>query len=247
MGKIITITSGKGGVGKTTIAANLAAALSELGNRVLIIDTDIGLRNLDIILGVHSVIVYDITDVYDGKIALIDACYKYSKYGELYFLPASQTVDKEDIDREKFYKCIKDMKSTFDFVILDSPAGVETGFKNVLRLSDIAVAVVTPDYASIRDADRVLHCANEQKIEECYIIINKFNKKFVRMKYAPNVDEILNQLGTPLLGIIADDPEMIKYQNNGELILSARTKKATIGIRNCARRLIGEKVPIKIK
>ena len=247
MGKIITVTSGKGGVGKTTIAANLAAALSELGKRVLVIDTDIGLRNLDIVLGVHSVIVYDVTDVYDGKISLIDACYKYSKYGELYFLPASQTMDKEDVDREKFYNCIKDIKTSFDFVILDSPAGIETGFKNVLGLSDATITVVTPDYASIRDADRVLYCISDYKIEENYVIINKFNKKIVKMKFAPNVDEILTQLGTPLLGIIVDDIEILKCQNKGELIISNKGRKSSIEIKNCAKRLTGGKIPVKIK
>jgi len=247
MGKIITIISGKGGVGKSTIAANLSAALAELGKRVLVIDTDIGLRNLDIILGVHSVIVYDVTDVYDGKIDLIDACYKYDKYGELYFLPASQTMDKEDVDREKFYTCIKNIKSTFDYVILDSPAGIETGFKNALGLSDITITVVTPDYASIRDADRVLYCAGDYKIEENFVIINKFNKKHVRSGYAPNVDEILNRLGTPLLGIVVNDDEILKCQNKGQLIISNKKRKSAVSIKNCAKRLTGEKIPIKIK
>ena len=247
MGKIIVIASGKGGVGKTTVAANLSAALALEGKRVLVVDTDIGLRNLDIILGVQSVIVYDMTDVCDKKIDLMDACYHYSDFGEFYFLPASQTIDKEDLEEDKFIEMIQQAANRFDFVVLDCPAGIETGTKNVMKAADAIVTVVTPDFASLRDADRLLSLAGEYKIRENYVIINKFNKKLVRKKIMPNVDEILDRLGTPLLGIWCYEESMLSFQNQGKLIVEDKKKKCVKEIKNSAKRLIGEQIPIKLR
>ncbi len=247
MGKIIVVASGKGGVGKTTVTANLSAALALEGKRVLVVDTDIGLRNLDIIFGVQSVIVYDMTDVCDEKIDLMDACYHFSDFKELYFLPASQTIDKEDLDEEKFVAMIKKAADRFDFVLLDCPAGIETGTKNVMKTADTIITVVTPDFASLRDADRLLSMSGEYGIRENFVIINKFNKKLVRKKIMPNVDEILNRLGTPLLGIWCYEESMLSFQNRGKLIVEDKKQKCVKEIKNSAKRLMGEQIPIKLR
>lgn len=247
MGKIIAVASGKGGVGKTTIVANLGATLASFDKRVLLIDLDIGLRNLDLVLGLQNIIVYDLVDVYENKIDLFEASYHFKKYGELYFLPASQTVDKEDIDKSLFCEFLNGIKERFDYIILDCPAGIETGLKNALCVTDTLIVVVTPDFASVRDGDRVVEVSEEYDVKDKFVIINKFDQKNIRKGYAPNVDEVLERLGTPLLGIVENDNEMIRFQNNGELIFENKRKKITKNIKNCAKRLTGETIPIKIK
>ena len=247
MGQIAAFASGKGGAGKTTLCANIGAALAQLGKRVLLIDLDIGLRNLDLTLGLQSVIVYDLTDVYEGKMDLFDAAYRFSDYGELYFLPAAQTIDKEDLDKDAFLKFLDGIKDKFDFILLDCPAGIETGLKNALMASDIFIAVVNPDYASLRDADKALSVAEEYGIKKQCAIINKFNIKLIRKGIAPNVDEILEKLGVPLLGIVCEDPENLKFQALGKLIIGNPKKKMSKNIKNCAKRLTGEKINIKIE
>lgn len=247
MGKIIAVASGKGGVGKTTIVANLGASLSQMDKKVLLIDLDIGLRNLDLMMGLQNIIVYDLVDVYEKKIDLFEACYHFGKYKELYFLPASQTIDKEDIDKNLLCDFVMSIKDRFDYIILDCPAGIETGLKNALYITDILLVTVTPDFASLRDGDRVVGVSEEYDINEKYILINKFNKKLIRKGYAPNIDEILERLGTPLIGIMESEDEMVKYQNEGQLISDNSRKKFTKNIKNCAKRLTGEAIPIKIK
>ncbi len=247
MGKIIAFASGKGGVGKTTMAANIGVALAQEKKRVLLIDLDIGLRNLDLMLGLQSIIIYDLVDVYEKKIDLFDAAYHFEKYGELYFLPASQTIDKEDVDTALFFKFISDIKEQFDFIILDCPAGIETGLKNALCITDTLIAVVTPDFASIRDADRLICVSEEYGVKDRFVLVNKLNIKLIRKGAMPNIDEILKHLGTPLIGLVTDEPMMIKYQNDGQLALEGGSKKFAKNVKNCAKRLTGEEIPIKIK
>ena len=247
MGKVVAFASGKGGVGKTTLTANIGVALAQMNKKVLLIDLDIGLRNLDLILGLHNVIVYDLIDVYEEKIDLFEASYRFSEYGELYFLPASQTIDKEDLDKELFVKFINNIKNKFDYIILDCPAGIETGLKNPLKIADIMVVTVNPDYASLRDADKAVLVAEECGVKTYYTLINRFNPKLIRKGLAPNIDTILEKLGVPLLGIIDDDIEFIKSLNGGKLVLNSSNKKLAKKIKNCAKRLTGEQIPIKIK
>lgn len=247
MGKIIALASGKGGVGKTTLTANLGASLSLMKKSVLLIDLDIGLRNLDLTLGLQSVIVYDLVDVYEGKTDVFEASYRFSEYGELYFLPASQTIDKEDLDKNAFGEFLNKIKDRFDYILLDCPAGIETGLKNALLVCDIMLITVTPDYASLRDADKAIEVAEEYGIKKYYALINKFNPKLIRKGAAPNVDTMLEKLGIPLLGIVYEDIEVIKSQNSGRLIIDNMRKKTSKNIKNCAKRLTGEEIPIKIK
>lgn len=247
MGEVVAFASGKGGVGKTTLTANIGVALANLGKSVLLIDLDIGLRNLDLALGLQSVIVYDLVDVYEGKIDLFDAAYRFTEYGELYFLPASQTIDKEDLDKECFRKFLENYKDKFDYILLDCPAGIETGLKNALLGTDVLIVVANSDYASLRDGDKAILVAEEYGIKKYGVILNKFNPKLIRKGAAPNVDTVLDKLGIPLLGIVYEDVSVLKYQNMGKLIIDDIKKKTAKNIKNCAKRLTGEQIPIKIK
>ena len=186
-------------------------------------------------------------DVYEGKLDLFSATYRFSEYGELYFLAASQTIDKEDLDKELFSKFLCDIKEKFDYILIDCPAGIETGLRNALMNVDILIITVNPDYASLRDADRAISVSEEYGIKKCYALINKFNPKHIKKGLAPNVDKILDKLGIPLLGIIYEDVEIMKYQNSGRLISDDLRKKTAKNIKNCAKRLTGEQIPIKIK
>ena len=250
MGKIITITSGKGGVGKSTTTANLATALAKDGKKVIAIDFDIGLRNLDMILGLENRIVYDVVDVMEGNCNLAQAIIKDKKTKNLHFIPASQTKDKEVLDKEKVRKLLEDLKKEFDYILVDSPAGIESGFEHSIFLADRAIVVTTPEISAVRDADRVIgiidaksqKAINGEEVEK-HIIINRIRPDLVEKGDMLSVDDVLHILSLPLIGIVPDTEEIVSSTNLGEPIVHNEKSVAGKAFRKIAKRIEGEDVP----
>jgi len=249
MGTIITVTSGKGGVGKSTTTANLAVGLTNLGQRVVAIDFDIGLRNLDMILGLENRIVYDLVDVMDERCNLHQALINDKKSKSLYFLPASQTKDKNILEREKVKKLLLALKEQFDIVLLDSPAGIESGFEHSIFLADRALIVSTPDVSSVRDADRVIGIidaksekAKEGKEVEKHVIINRIKPKMVESGNMLSTEDVLSILALPLIGVIPDDEDVIGSTNIGDPIINKEDSLSAESYRRIARRVLDEEV-----
>lgn len=249
MGTIITVTSGKGGVGKSTTTANLAVGLTNLGQRVVAIDFDIGLRNLDMILGLENRIVYDIVDVMDERCNLHQALINDKKSKSLYFLPASQTKDKDVLEREKVKKLLLSLKEQFDIVLIDSPAGIESGFEHSIFLADRALIVSTPDVSSVRDADRVIGIidaksekAKEGKEVEKHVIINRLKPEMVEAGNMLSTEDVLGILALPLIGVIPDDEDIIGSTNVGEPIVNKENSLSAEAYKRVARRILGEEV-----
>lgn len=249
MGTIITVTSGKGGVGKSTTTANLAVGLTNLGQRVVAIDFDIGLRNLDMILGLENRIVYDLVDVMDERCNLHQALINDKKSKSLYFLPASQTKDKDVLEREKVKKLLLSLKEQFDIVLIDSPAGIESGFEHSIFLADRALIVSTPDVSSVRDADRVIGIidaksekAKEGKEVEKHVIINRLKPEMVEAGNMLSTEDVLGILALPLIGVIPDDEDIIGSTNVGEPIVNKENSLSAEAYKRVARRILGEEV-----
>ncbi|AGA58644.1 MAG: septum site-determining protein MinD [Thermobacillus sp.] len=243
MGEAIVVTSGKGGVGKTTTSANLGTALALQGKKVCMVDTDIGLRNLDVVMGLENRIIYDIIDVAEGRCRLAQALVKDKRFDELYMLPAAQTKDKHDISPDQVKQIIGDLKRDFDYIIIDCPAGIEQGFRNAVAGADAAIIVTTPENAAVRDADRVIGLLEQHRIP-ARLIINRIRANMVKSGEMLDVDEIVQVLAVDLLGIVPDDEKVIKAANSGEPTVMDPSSRAAIAYRNIARRVLGEKVPL---
>lgn len=249
MSYVITITSGKGGVGKSTTTANVAVGLAQSGKKVVAIDFDIGLRNLDMILGLEKRIVYDVVDVMDGRCNLNQALINDKRTKSLYFLPASQTKDKTVLDTEKVKNLIESLKKDFDYILLDSPAGIEGGFEHAIFLADRALVVTTPEVSAVRDADRVIGIidAKSQRAKdglevEKHIIINRIKPAMVESGSMLSVDDVLKILGLPLIGIVPEDERVVTSTNIGEPIIYDERSPSGSAYGRISRRILGDEV-----
>jgi septum site-determining protein MinD len=243
--RVITITSGKGGVGKTTTTANLGTALAMQGKKVAVVDSDIGLRNLDAVLGLENRIVYDLVDVVEGQCRLRQALIKDKRLPELYLLPAAQTRDKNAINSIQMEQLCQQLRQEFDFVLIDSPAGIEQGFRNAIVGADEIIIVANPEMASVRDADRIIGLVEAAGKPEPRLILNRLRPEMVKRGDMMDVADVLEVLGIDLVGIVPEDELIIVSINKGEPIVYEKRSRAGSAYINAAQRIIGKEVPLE--
>ena len=243
--RVITITSGKGGVGKTTTTANLGTALAMQGKKVAVVDSDIGLRNLDAVLGLENRIVYDLVDVVEGQCRLRQALIKDKRLPELYLLPAAQTRDKNAINSIQMEQLCQQLRQEFDFVLIDSPAGIEQGFRNAIVGADEIIIVANPEMASVRDADRIIGLVEAAGKPEPRLILNRLRPEMVKRGDMMDVADVLEVLGIDLVGIVPEDEMIIVSINKGEPIVYEKRSRAGSAYINAAQRMIGKEVPLE--
>ncbi len=243
-GVVITVTSGKGGVGKTTTTANLGMALAMADQRVVVIDGDIGLRNLDIIMGLESRVVYNLVDVLEKRCTLSQALIRDKRVDELYLLPASQTRDKNAVTTEQMVAICKELREIADYILVDSPAGIEQGFQNAMAPADEVIIVTTPEISALRDADKVIYIMERDMTIEPRLIINRYNPRLVRRGDMLNRQDILDILSIDLLGIVPDDDSIIVSTNRGRPIALERKAYVSTAYHNITQRILGYNVPL---
>lgn len=244
MGEVVVITSGKGGVGKTTTAANIGTGLAAQGKNVVLMDTDIGLRNLDVVMGLENRIVYDIVDVAQENCKLKQALIKDKRFENLYLLPAAQTKDKTAVTEDEMRGMCQALKEEFDYVIIDCPAGIEQGFKNAIAGADRAIVVTNPEVAAVRDADRIIGLLEANGLGEPQLIINRVRPNMVKQGDMMDVDDMLEILAVKLLGVVPDDDSVVISSNRGEPAVLDDKSRAGEAYRNIVKRLLGEDVAL---
>ncbi len=244
MQNVIVVTSGKGGVGKTTTVANLGSGLASVGKRVVLIDTDIGLRNLDVVLGLENRIVYDLVDVVEGTCRLKQALIKDKRFDGLYLLPAAQTRDKLAVNPEQMVKLVAELEQEFDYILIDCPAGIEQGFKNAVAGAKSAIVVTVPEVSAVRDADRIIGLLSASGIDDTRLVVNRMRADMVKRGDMLGLDDTLDILGISLIGVVPEDEKIIRSTNIGEPIVLAEKSLAGQAYRNIVRRILGEKVPL---
>lgn len=242
MSEVIVITSGKGGVGKTTTTANIGTGLAMMGKRTVVVDTDLGLRNLDVVLGLENRIVYNLVDVVQGSCRLRQALIKDRRHPELYLLPAAQTKDKSAVSPEQMIKLTETLREEFDYVLLDCPAGIEQGFKNAVAGADRAIIVTTPEVSAIRDADRIIGLLEASEMRSIHLIINRLRPDMIARGDMMSVEDVTEILAVDLLGTILDDEQIVVAANQGEP-LSAKNSPAEEEYLNICKRILGIDVP----
>ncbi|RIH85823.1 septum site-determining protein MinD [Calidithermus roseus] len=243
--RAIVVTSGKGGVGKTTTTANVGAALAKLGERVAVIDVDVGLRNLDVVMGLEGRVVFDLIDVLEGRCKRSQALIKDKRLEGLFLLPASQTRDKEALDSEKFRLLVRALieEDAFDRVLIDSPAGIERGFQTAATPAEGALVVVNPEVSSVRDADRIIGMLEAREVRENFLVINRLRPKMVERGDMLSVEDVQEILGLKPIGIVPEDEKVLISSNEGEPLVLKNGSIAGSAFMDVARRIRGEEVP----
>lgn len=243
MSEVIVITSGKGGVGKTTTTANLGTGLALAGHRVVLVDTDIGLRNLDVVMGLENRIVYDLVDVVEGFCRVKQALIKDKRYEGLYLLPAAQTRDKTAVNPQQMMKLCQELKEEFDYILIDCPAGIEQGFKNAIAGADRAIVVTTPEVSAVRDADRIIGLLEANELRNPKLLVNRLRIDMVKRGDMMSIDDIIDILAIGLIGVVPDDEKIVVSTNRGEPAITDDKALAGQAYRNIVRRIKGEEVP----
>lgn len=242
MSEVIVVTSGKGGVGKTTTSANVGTGLAMLNKKVVLIDTDIGLRNLDVVMGLENRIVYNLVDVVEGNCRMKQALIKDKRYDNLFLLPSAQTRDKTAVSPEQMKKLTDELREEYDYIILDCPAGIEQGFKNAISGADRALIVTTPEVSAIRDADRIIGLLEANGIHKIDLIINRIRMDLVRRGDMMSNEDVIEILAVSLIGAVPDDENIVIASNQGEPLVGNSTM-AGQAYMNIVRRVLGEEVP----
>ena len=243
MSEVIVITSGKGGVGKTTTTANVGTGLAMLNKKVVMIDTDIGLRNLDVVLGLENRIVYNLVDVVEEKCRIKQALIKHKKYDNLYLLPSAQTRDKDSVTPEQMKKLIDELRNEFDYILLDCPAGIEQGFRNAIAGADRALVVTTPEVSAIRDADRIVGLLEANELRKIDLIINRLRVDMVKRGDMLSVDDVCDILSINLIGVVPDDEHIVISTNQGEPLVGSNCLAGKAYECIC-QRVLGEDIPL---
>ena len=243
MSEVIVITSGKGGVGKTTTTANVGTGLAKLGKKVVLIDTDIGLRNLDVVMGLENRIVYNLVDVIEGNCRIKQALIKDKRCPSLYLLPSAQTRDKTSVNEEQMRKLVQDLKAEgFDYILLDCPAGIEQGFKNAIAAADRALVVTTPEVSAIRDADRIIGLLEANDLKKSHLIVNRIRMDMVKKGDMMSMDDVVEILAIDIIGVVPDDENIVISTNQGEPLVGNDTLPGQ-AYQNICNRILGETVP----
>lgn len=245
-GRVVVVTSGKGGVGKTTATANIGVALANQGVSVALVDMDIGLRNLDILMGLENRVVYNLVDVVEERCKIRQALVKDKKLPNLCLLPAAQTRDKTAVNADQMKELCNELKNMFDFVLVDSPAGIESGFQNAVAGAQEAVIITTPEMSAVRDADRIIGLleARKDEITQYRLVINRIRPAMVKSNDMMSVEDVLEILSVSLLGVVPEDEEIIISTNKGEPLAGTENIRSGQAYRNIARRLLGQDVPL---
>ncbi|MBQ9942347.1 MAG: septum site-determining protein MinD [Christensenellaceae bacterium] len=244
MENVIVITSGKGGVGKTTTTANLGVGLARAGKKVVLMDTDIGLRNLDVVLGLENRIVYDVVDVAEGTCRLKQALIRDKRYEGLYLLPAAQTRNKMALNPSQAKQIVEDLEKEFDYILIDCPAGIEQGFQNAIAGAKSAIVVTVPEVSSVRDADRIIGLLSAAEIDDVRLVMNRVRSDLMKKGDMLSIEDTLEILGVDLIGLVPEDEMILRSSNLGEPAVTDDKSRAGEAYRNITRRVMGEDVPM---